>query len=133
VTDANRRINVASELARSDESMRAARLLIDAGLLHDAESRLYYAIYHAALAVLLTEGLEPRSQAGTTSLLGLHFVKAGRMGAEDARLFARIQKYRIESDYGRDFPLTADALREDLAACEGFVGRVRTIITAALS
>jgi len=54
------------------------------------------------------------------------------MGAEDARLFARIQKYRIESDYGRDFPLTADALREDLAACEGFLGRVRTIIAAAL-
>jgi len=132
VTHANRRINVASELARSDESMRAARLLIDAGLLHDAESRLYYAIYHAALAVLLTEGLEPRSQAGTTSLLGLHFVKAGRMGAEDARLFARIQKYRIESDYGRDFPLTPDALREDLESCEGFLDRARGGVAKAL-
>lgn len=65
----------------------------DASLLHDAESRLYYAIYHAAVAVLLTEGVEPRSHAGTASMLGLHFVKTGRMGPEDARLFARIQKY----------------------------------------
>ena len=54
MTDANRRINAASELVRADESMRAARLLVEAGLLHDAESRLYYAIYHAAIAVLLT-------------------------------------------------------------------------------
>ncbi len=54
----NKRANVASELGRADESMRAARVLVDAALLHDAESRLYYAIYHAAVALLLTEGLE---------------------------------------------------------------------------
>jgi len=40
VTDANKRANVASELGRADESMRAARVLVDAALLHDAESRL---------------------------------------------------------------------------------------------
>jgi hypothetical protein len=132
VTEANRRANVASELARAEESMKAARLLIDAGLLHDAESRLYYAIYHAAVAVLLTEGIEPRSHAGTVSLLGLHFVKTGRMAAEDARLFARIQKYRIESDYGRDFVLTSDGLREDLSACAGFLDRARRIVEQTL-
>jgi len=132
VTDANRRVNVASEFVRADESMQAARLLVEAGLLHDAESRLSYAIYHAAIAVLLTEGVEPRSHAGTVSLLGLHFVKTGRMGTEDARLFARIQKYRIASDYGRDFPLTLDALREDLEACEGFLDRARGIVAKAL-
>ena len=54
------------------------------------------------------------------------------MGTEDARLFARIQKYRIESDYGRDFPLTLDALREDLEACEGFLDRARGIVAKAL-
>ena len=132
MTDANRRVNVASEFVRADESMQAARLLVEAGLLHDAESRLSYAIYHAAIAVLLTEGVEPRSHAGTVSLLGLHFVKTGRMGTEDARLFARIQKYRIASDYGRDFPLTLDALREDLEACEGFLDRARGIVAKAL-
>ncbi len=49
------------------------------------------------------------------------------MGAEDARLFARIQKYRIESDYCRDFVLTSEALRDDLIACEGFLDRARRI------
>ena len=132
MTDANRRINVASEFVRADESMRAARLLVEAGLLHDAESRLYYAIYHAAVALLLTEGIEPRSHAGTASLLGLHFVKTGRMGPEDARLFARIQKYRLEADYGRDFVLTETALREDLVSCQGFLDRVRGVTAAFL-
>ena len=132
MTDANRRANIASELARADESMRAARVLVDAGLLHDAESRLYYAVYHAAVAVLLTEGIEPRSHVGAASLLGLHFVKTGRMGAEDARLFARIQKYRLEADYGRDFVLTTEGLREDLDSCQGFLDRARGIIASSL-
>ena len=112
----------------ADESMRAARVLVDAALLHDAESRLYYAIYHAAVALLLTEGLEPRSHAGTASMLGLHFVKTGRMDPEDARLFARIQKYRLEADYGRDFVLTEAALWEDLASCQTFLDRARGTI-----
>jgi hypothetical protein len=50
--------------------------------------------------------------------------------AADARLFARIQKYRLEADYGTNFVLTGDALREDLAACTGFLARVRALIGA---
>ena len=130
MTPDNVRRNVAAEIARAGDSLRAASVLVDAGLLHDAESRLYYAIYHGAIALLLTEGVEPRSHAGTSSLLGQHFVRTGKLSPDDARLFARIQKYRIEADYGRDFVLTTDALREDLAACTGFLARVQTIIGA---
>jgi uncharacterized protein (UPF0332 family) len=132
VTGDNKRVNIASELARSDECLRAAGVLVEAGLLHDAESRLYYAIYHAAVAALLTEGLEPRSHAGVSSLLGLHFIKTGRLDADDGRLFARIQKYRVEADDSRDFVITGPALREDLAACAGFVARIRALVATSL-
>ena len=132
MTDENKRASIAGELARSDQSLEAARVLNDAGLLHDAESRLYYAAYHAALALLLTESLEPRSHSGVLQLLGLHFVKTGRLDPEDARLFARLQKYRVEADYSTAFVLTKAALEEDLAACRGFVQRVRAVITSLL-
>ena len=58
---------------------------------------------------------------------GLHFVKTGRLDPGDARLFARIQKYRLEADYGRDFVLTVDALTEDLALCESFLMRAQVL------
>ena len=130
MTDENKRANIASELGRADESLRAAAVLIEAGLLHDAESRLYYALYHATVALLLTEGLEPRSHAGVASLLGLHFVKTGRVDPGDARLLLRIQKYRVEADYGREFVLTESAIREDLASCRGFIDRIRALIAS---
>ncbi|MFB3852811.1 MAG: HEPN domain-containing protein [Vicinamibacterales bacterium] len=130
MTPENKRANIASELERADESLRSAFVLIEARLFRDAESRLYYAAYHAAVALLLTEGVEPRSHAGLASLLGQHFVKSGRLDPADARLFARLQKYRLEADYGRDFVLTADALREDSEACRAFVEKVRVLVAS---
>jgi uncharacterized protein (UPF0332 family) len=129
VTNENRRANSTAELARSDESLRAATLLAEAGLLADAESRVYYAAFHAAVALLLAEGLEARSHTGVSQLLGLHFVKTGRLDSGDGRLFARLQKYRIEADYSTAFVVTRDALEEDLAACQNFLTRVRSLIS----
>ena len=66
-------------------------------------------------------------------MLGLHFVKPGRLDPGDARLFARLQKYRIEADYSTAFVVTRDALAEDLAACEEFLARIRSLIATILS
>jgi uncharacterized protein (UPF0332 family) len=132
VNDANKRANCAAELARADESLRAGRVLVDADLLADAESRLYYAAYDAAVALLFTQGLEARSHAGVGQLLGLHFIKTGQLDAGDARLFARLQKYRAEADYSTGFVLTREAVQEDLAAAGAFVERVRALAASLL-
>jgi phosphoribosylglycinamide formyltransferase-1 len=50
----------------------------------------------------------------------------------EARLLARLQKYRVEADYSRDFVLTRDALEEDMAACRAFVDRARSLIASLL-
>jgi uncharacterized protein (UPF0332 family) len=130
VTGENRRAAIDAELARSAESLRAAVVLLEQELLHDAESRAYYAAYHAAVALLLTKDIEPTSHTGVSQLLGLHFVKTGPLSAEDARTFARLQKYRIEADYSPSFALTHEALEEDLAACRAFIETVRKLIDA---
>ena len=130
MTGENKRANIEAELARSHEALEAARLLIEARLLLDAESRLYYAAFHAVAALLFTQGLEARSHAGVAQLLGLHFVKNGPLAADDARLFARLQKYRIEADYSTSFPLTTEALEEDLTACSAFIRRIRDVIAS---
>jgi hypothetical protein len=38
----------------------------------------------------------------------------------------------LEADYGRDFVLTEEGLREDLAFCQGFLDRARGTIAAFL-
>lgn len=131
MTDENKIANIRAELARSDTSLRAAKLLLDGELAEDAVSRLYYAVFHAVVALLLTEGVEPRSHAALVGLLGQHFVRTARLPAEDARLVARMQKYRQEADYGRSFVVTSAAAAQDLAECEGLIARIRAVLAEA--
>jgi uncharacterized protein (UPF0332 family) len=45
----------------------------------DVVSRAYYSAYHAAQALLKTEGLEADSHQGVAHLFGLHFAKTGKV------------------------------------------------------
>lgn len=131
MTDENKTANIRAELARSETSLRAAKLLLNGELAEDAVSRLYYAVFHAVVALLLTEGIEPRSHAALVGLLGQHFIRTGRLAADDGRLVARMQKYRQEADYGRSFVVTTTAATEDLVDCEGLLARIRVLIATA--
>ncbi len=131
MTRDNQRDAIALELERSAACLDEARILLGSSRPEGATSRLYYALFHAAVALLLTEGIEPRTHAGVVGLLGQHFVRTGRLSADDARCLARIQKYRHEADYGRSFTVTLDAARRDLADGEAFLARVRDLVAAA--
>ena len=52
MTGENRRANSRAELVRGDESLRAARVLIEAELFPDAESRLCYAAAKCSVCTL---------------------------------------------------------------------------------
>ncbi len=65
-------------LEKSKEKLRVAKSLLAAKNYEDAVSRAYYSAFHAAQAILLTEGLKTSTHQGTVNLFGLHFVKTGR-------------------------------------------------------
>jgi uncharacterized protein (UPF0332 family) len=134
VTEENRKQNIAEELARAKESLTSADLLFSHGQLADAVSRLYYCVYHAVRALLLSRGLEPKSHEGALRLLNLHFTKPGVLDAETSHIFTRLMKYREEADYNPSyvftkddyarFKLEADSLFEKIMEClrkEGMV------------
>ncbi|MBN1674702.1 MAG: HEPN domain-containing protein [Kiritimatiellae bacterium] len=53
MTPENSAANAADEAARGDDALRAARVLLEAGLFNDSVSRAYFAAYHYASALLL--------------------------------------------------------------------------------
>jgi uncharacterized protein (UPF0332 family) len=64
---------------QANASLQAAKLLKDAGLLDDSASRAYYAVFHAASALLLSRDLTFNSHTGTLRAINLHFVKTGEL------------------------------------------------------
>jgi uncharacterized protein (UPF0332 family) len=117
VTAENRKLNAAQEIGRARESLASADLLNEHRHVSDAVSRLYYCVLHHIRAVLLTEGLEPKSHEGALRLFSLHFVKSGTFPPESAHLFSRLMKYREEADYNSSYVFTPGdytALRHDV-------------------
>jgi uncharacterized protein (UPF0332 family) len=119
LTPENKRQNILEELDRAGQSLRAADLLAKSGFHGDAVSRLYYFIYHSAKALLLSEGLEPKSHEGLLRLLGLHFVKTGILSTAESHTISRMMKYREEADYNPSYVFTGkdyDELRDQAMA-----------------
>jgi len=99
VTDENRKRNMADELARAEQAVRAARALLELGLYADAVSRAYYAAFHSLRALLLSRGLEAKTHAGAIHLFNTEFVRAGLFASSHNRLLGGIQRSRELADY----------------------------------
>lgn len=115
----------ASELALAADELEAAEGLLGLGHPRIALTRTYFAVFHAVRARLFAEGLEPKTHAGVHHLWNLHLVKPGVYDAATSRLLARLQKYREEADYAREFVVDEPGAREELAAAKGLVERIR--------
>ncbi len=108
MTEANRQTAIGEEWSRAESALAAAQHLQEAGFLLDAVSRLYYSLLFRVRALLLTEGIEPKSHEGALRLLSLHFIKPGRLESGASHLFSRLMKYREEADYNPSYVFTPE-------------------------
>ena len=86
-------------LEKSRDKLRVVEKLLADGDLEDAVSRAYYAAFHAAQAVLLTEGLSADTHQGLINLFGLHLVKTGKFEKKFGRFLANLKDDREAGDY----------------------------------
>ena len=124
----NKRKNIREEMEKAGETINAATLLFDNGFFNDAISRLYYHVLHNVRALLLTEGLEPKSHEGALRLLSLHFVKEGIFEAQVAHTFSKLMKYREEADYNPSYVFTAEDFVDFKREAEDLSNRIRAFL-----
>lgn len=128
MNESNRADNAAREAALGDDALRAAEALVGLGLNNDAVSRAYYAAFHYARALLLLEGLEPKSHRGVFSLLERHFEATGRLSREALSRFARLQTFRGLADYDSRDRLSGERAAEELSAAQLFVAEASALL-----
>ena len=119
MTEENKKTNIRVELEGAAKTFSEAELLFENGYYSGAVSRLYYSLLYEIRALLLTEGLEPKSHEGALRLFSLHFVKEGPFEARASHIFSKLMKYREEADYNPAYLFTKEdfvALRKEVAA-----------------
>jgi uncharacterized protein (UPF0332 family) len=124
VNEENKKANIREEFDRANEAIRAADLLFENGFIRDAVSKVYYSLLYNIRALLLTEGLEPKSHEGALRLFGLHFVKPGAFEAKDSHVFSKLMKIREEADYNPSYPFTPEDFAEFKSEAEGVIEKI---------
>jgi len=90
---------VKEHLARATELLGAAQLLVERAYPADSVGRSYYAMFHAATAVLLELGIERGSHKGVISGFGEFLVKPGHLPAPLHASFRKAFDARQEDEY----------------------------------
>jgi uncharacterized protein (UPF0332 family) len=124
VNEDNKKANIREEIDRANEAIRAANLLFANGFLRDAVSKVYYSLLYSIRALLLTEGLEPKSHEGALRLFGLHFVKPGAFEARDSHIFSKLMKFREEADYNPSYTFTPEDFAEFKTEAQGVIQKI---------
>jgi uncharacterized protein (UPF0332 family) len=119
---------VAALLQKAHDSRRAAALLDGAGFRDFAAARAYYAMFYAAQALLLRQGLSFSSHAAVIAAFGREFAKSGRLDPKLHRYLLDAQDLRNVSDYGIDRPVSAAQVQEVLAWSDEFITAIEPFL-----
>lgn len=126
MTEDNKRENIRVSLDKASKTFLEA----DEGgfFVSGAVSRLYYFLLHNVRALLLSEGLEPKTREGVLRVFSLHFIKEGLFEPKASHLSARLMKYREEADYNPSYVFTADDFVEFRAEAEVLADKIRAYL-----
>lgn len=108
LSDDERQALVTYRLEKAHKTYQQAYDSIPLGYWEMTANRLYYAAYYAVSALLLQHGLSVQTHHGIIQMLGLHFVKTGKISKEMGTLYGRLFSMRQTGDYGDTFDLTEE-------------------------
>lgn len=119
---------IEAELRVAHEALLESEQLLKLGLLRGAGSRIYFAVFHAASAVLLAEGRRCSSHRETIATFGLLFARTGRWDPKFHRYLIDAEDFREEADYMTDVPVKVEGVVERLQKAREFVAMAEAFL-----
>ncbi|MCX4369269.1 MAG: HEPN domain-containing protein [Duncaniella sp.] len=108
LTDEQRNIMVQLLIEKSDRNMEQALKNRELEYWDLVANRLYYSVFHAVTALMLTDGIKTSTHKGTSSQFGQHYVLTGKFSRVDGMLYSRLQTMREKADYQNVFTMSDD-------------------------
>ena len=116
-------------LKLSKEFLEDAKRLFEFKSLRSAADRAYYAMYHAAQAILLSKGVKARTHKGTILEFGRNIVEKGLIPKEYGRWLTEALDIRLSGTYNIYAVFGEDAVKEIVEKAERFVKEVEKILS----
>jgi uncharacterized protein (UPF0332 family) len=116
-------------LALAQEQLHSAEVLYRERQFRDSISRSYYAVFHAARALVEAAGATPKKQEGVISHFDREFVKAGRLSKQLSKILHEVKNLREISDYEESWQATGDKAQKMLDGAKLFIKEVERFLS----
>ena len=116
------------EFRRAEDELKAAILLQKEEFYFKSVVSSYYAIYHAAKALLLLKGVNPKTHEGVERMFGLYYIKTEEFDIKIGKALGRLMKMREEADYYPEIPFSKEEALEAIEMARGFLGKAKSFI-----
>ena len=128
LTDEERKAIVVYRLEKADGALVEAKDCASLGHWNLAANRLYYAVYYASSALLISSGLAAKTHEGTIGMIGQHYVRTGILSSEDGTLLARLQNMRHTGDYDDFLDWEKEDVEPYMPKVEAFIKEIKQVI-----
>ena len=90
---------IAFKIRKSNQSIKAAQLLIENNFYNEAINRIYYACFYLVSALLHKNNINAKTHAGVKTMLHKNFTLTNLIDEELAAFYSSIFFFRHSSDY----------------------------------
>ena len=120
---------VALRMQRAKELLIETNDIMAMGYWRTAANRLYYACFHAVIALLLKNGYTAHTHSGVITQLGLHFVTKGIISMEQGKFYRNLFEKRQTGDYNIWISIDEEDVIPLLEPAQKFIQEIEKLIT----
>ena len=123
-----RKVIVTLELEKSAKTLAQLDVMVENGIWEMAANRLYYALFHAVCALLISEHHEVGTHRGAVGKFSQFYVKTGLFSREDGRLYSQLQRLREEGDYNCSFDMEKEDVEKKIPSTKSLIEKIKNHI-----
>ena len=115
-------------LEKATDTIKEVKDIGALGYWNLAANRLYYSVYYASIALLISQSIEATTHKGAIRMIGQSFVKTGLLSNDDARLLGRLFSMRQTGDYEDMFDWEEEDVAPLIPKVEEYIERIKELI-----
>ncbi len=116
-------------IKKAEENIKASELLAEQKIYSIAVSRLYYAMFYIAEALLLTKGLVYSSHYAVIANFGKEFAKTGIFDAKFHKGLQKVFDSRQDADYEPFAKFTKEEVEDYLSLAKEFLEKAKEYLS----
>ena len=119
---------IAAQLERAENSLQAAKELLEKEYYDISASRAYYAAFYASSALLLSVEIDPSKHSGVIAAIHREFVKTGKLDKEQGKNLNWLFELRSVGDYGVIVHVSGDESTRAVKTAEKYIQTIKQLL-----